>query len=112
VANVQASAVNLGFDPFAYLAAFPLHLVGEIHLAGQAVETDETGARLVIDSHDRAVAPEVWALYADVIARGGPIPTLIERDADIPDWPVLAAEAAAVDHVLATGGAARHACAV
>jgi uncharacterized protein (UPF0276 family) len=112
VANVHASAINLGFDACAYLDAFPLHLVGEIHLAGQAVEIDDEGGRLVIDTHDRPVGREVWDLYAEVIARTGPVPTLIERDAEIPDWSVMVAEAAAVEHVLVTGGAARHACAI
>ncbi|TVQ59693.1 MAG: DUF692 domain-containing protein [Rhodobacteraceae bacterium] len=110
VANVHVSAVNQGFDPMAYLAAFPVGLVGEVHLAGHAVETDENGGRLLIDAHDRPVAAAVWALYAALIARVGPLPTLVEWDADIPDWPILRAEAEAVEHVLATGGG--HACAL
>ena len=104
VANVQVSATNLGFDPLAWLAAFPLGLVGEIHLAGHAVEIDADGERLAIDTHDRAVPEAVWRLYAAVLARGGPIPTLIERDADVPDWPVLAAEAAVVDYLIDSHG--------
>ncbi len=38
VNNVQVSAMNLGFDPAAYLRAFPLHLVGEIHLGGHQAD--------------------------------------------------------------------------
>ena len=52
------------------------------------------GAALLIDSHDRAVADEVLALYAALSLRIGPRPTLIEWDNDVPDWQVLAAEAA------------------
>ena len=41
------------------------------------------------------VADAVWTLYAHVIARTGPLPTLIEWDNDVPDWPTLRAEAVA-----------------
>jgi uncharacterized protein (UPF0276 family) len=51
------------------------------------------------------VAPPVWSLYAGVIDRVGPLPTLIEWDNDIPDWPVLRAQAVAVEKILA--GSAR-----
>jgi uncharacterized protein (UPF0276 family) len=112
VNNLFVSATNRGFDPEAYLDAFPLSAVGEIHLAGHAVEVGADGSRLLIDSHDRRVDAAVWRLYAGVIARTGPLPTLVEWDADIPELAVLLAEAAAVDHVMLTGGAARHACAV
>jgi uncharacterized protein (UPF0276 family) len=42
----------------------------------------------------------VWKLYDIVIGRGGPIPTLIEWDSDIPDWPILQAEATAAQAIL------------
>lgn len=112
VNNVHVSATNQGFDPVTYLEAFPLGAVGEIHLAGHAVEVGADGSRLLIDSHDRRVDAAVWALYARLIAMTGPLPTLVEWDADIPELDVLLAEAASVDHVMLTGGAARHACAV
>lgn len=101
VNNVHISAINQGFDPFAYIAAFPLHLVGEIHLGGHVVEADDHGAPLLIDSHSRAVVDPVWALYGRTIALGGVKPTLIEWDNEVPDWPVLAAEAARAAAVLA-----------
>jgi uncharacterized protein len=94
VNNVFVSATNLGFRPLDYLNAFPLDLVGEIHLGGHDEDLDEAGAPLLIDSHGHPVTDPVWALYAAVIARGGPKPTLIEWDNDVPDWPVLLAEAA------------------
>jgi hypothetical protein len=101
VNNVHVSAVNQGFDAGAYLRDFPMAAVGEIHLAGHAVETGANGARLLIDTHDRAVDAAVWALYRGVIAAAGPIPTLIEWDADIPPLAVLLEEAARVDAILA-----------
>ena len=100
VNNVFVSGTNLGFTPADFLNAFPLDLVGEIHLGGHAADRDEVGALLLIDNHGHPVADPVWALYAAVIAKGGPKPTLIEWDNDVPDWPVLVAEAARAAAVL------------
>jgi len=99
VNNVFVSATNHRFDPRAYLAAFPLEAVGEIHLAGHAIEELPTGP-LLIDSHGTPVADPVWALFAQVLARTGPLPTLIEWDSDIPGFPVLLAEAARAHSLL------------
>ena len=99
VNNVFVSATNHRTDARAYLDAFPLDLVGEIHLAGHEVE-DLPDGPLLIDTHSRPVADPVWALYADVLARTGPLPSLIEWDNDIPAFDVLMAEAARADAVL------------
>lgn len=97
VNNVQVAATNQRYDPYDYIAAFPLRHVREIHLAGHAREQDECGRPLLIDTHDRPVAAEVWALYRHVVSLTGPCPTLIEWDADIPALPVLLAEAERAD---------------
>ena len=93
VNNVFVSATNLGYDPRAYIDAYPLDLVGEIHLGGHDEDQDDHGAPLLIDSHGREVVDPVWALLDYTLARSGPRPVLIEWDTDVPDWPVLAAEA-------------------
>lgn len=100
VNNVFVSATNQGYSAEAYLDAFPVGAVGEIHLAGHAQDTDETGARLLIDAHDRQVCRAVWDLYRRALALTGPVPTLIEWDNDVPAWPVLLAEAQAADAVM------------
>ena len=100
VNNVYVSATNQNYDPLGYLQAFPLRHVGEIHLGGHHVDADDHGNPLLIDSHGTEVVDPVWALYAQVIAMGGARPTLIEWDNDVPDWPVLAAEAARAAAVL------------
>lgn len=89
VNNVYVSATNQKYDPQKYIAQFPLHIVGEIHLGGHAPDKDETGAPLLIDAHDRAVDDAVWALYERTIVLGGPRPTLIEWDNDVPDFSTL-----------------------
>lgn len=108
VNNVYVSATNHGRSADDYLAAFPLEHVGEIHLAGHDVSVDDAGAPLLIDAHGSPVADPVWALFERVIARTGPLPTLIEWDNDVPAWPVLRGEAIAADAVL-TRFAAMHA---
>jgi uncharacterized protein len=100
VNNVFVSATNLGFVPKSYIEAFPMDLVGEIHLGGHDQDLGEDGALLLIDSHGHPVTDPVWALYAATIAKSGPKPTLIEWDNDVPDWPVLAAEAARAAAIL------------
>ncbi|WP_375175216.1 DUF692 family multinuclear iron-containing protein [Pseudooceanicola sp.] len=93
VNNVFVSATNLGLDARAYVADFPMEAVGELHLGGHDEDEDDHGAPLLIDSHGREVADPVWALLEDVLARRGAAPLLIEWDTDVPEWPVLAAEA-------------------
>lgn len=100
VNNVFVSATNHGYTALDYLADFPLAEVGEIHLAGHTQQHDDEGDLLLIDSHDGPVADAVWTLYATVISRIGPVPTLIEWDSKIPDWPVLKAEALAAREIL------------
>jgi uncharacterized protein (UPF0276 family) len=98
--NVFVSATNHGFSALEYLSEFPLARVGEIHLAGHAEQADDEGELLLIDSHDGPVADAVWKLYEIVIGQCGPVPTLIEWDSNIPDWPVLKAEADAAQAIL------------
>jgi uncharacterized protein (UPF0276 family) len=101
VNNVYVSAANHGFDAAAYIDAFPVEHVGEIHLAGHDAATDETGTSFLVDTHDRSVKDEVWALYERAVRRAGPIATLIEWDTDIPAWPVLFEEARRAEAVMA-----------
>lgn len=89
VNNVFVSATNLGYSAREYIDQFALDRVGEIHLAGHRRDTDEHGEPLLIDSHSAPVVDEVWELYAEVIARLGPVPTLIEWDNELPEWRTL-----------------------
>jgi uncharacterized protein (UPF0276 family) len=100
VNNVFVSATNHGYSPERYINDFPIEAVFEIHLAGHVALSDETGAPLLIDTHDRPVADPVWDLFARVVARAGARPTLIEWDNDVPAWPVLAAEAVLAESVM------------
>jgi hypothetical protein len=85
----------------------PLDLVGEIHLSGHFETTDGQGSPLCIDAHGSPVVEDVFGLFDSVIARAGPLPTLIEWDNDVPDWPVLRAEALAAQARLDRPGSFR-----
>jgi uncharacterized protein (UPF0276 family) len=100
VNNVYVSCTNRQTDPYDYIDRFPHDLVGEIHLGGHDEDTDDLGAPLLIDAHGSEVVDPVWQLYAHTITRSGPKPTLIEWDNDVPDWPVLAEEAARAARIL------------
>src|SRR6266403_5572261 len=100
VNNVFVSATNHGYSALDYLSDFPVEHVGEIHLAGHADQVDNEGDRLLIDSHDGPVADAVWKLFDIVVSRTGSVPTLVEWDSNIPDWPVLKAEAGAAQEIL------------
>lgn len=100
VNNVAVASANQGWDPVAYLDAYPLEHVRQIHLAGHLREADERGRALLIDTHDRPVADFVWRLYRRAIDYTGPLPSLIEWDTDVPAWPTLMAEALRAEQVM------------
>ena len=101
VNNVYVSAINQGADPLAALHELPLRHTRQIHLAGFAESFEDAGVRLLIDHHGASVSDAVWALYDAALARTGPVPTLLERDQNIPDFAVLMAEAALAEEHMA-----------
>lgn len=85
--NVYVSSRNHGFDPETYIRSIPLDKVVQIHLAGPT----DCGDHL-IDTHDHPVPKRVWQLYALFHQLAGDAPTMLEWDADIPDYPDLLRE--------------------
>jgi uncharacterized protein (UPF0276 family) len=102
VNNLYVNARNHGLDPVSYLETIPPGRVRQIHLAGHEDHGD-----LVIDTHDHPVRDEVWELYRRAIERFGPVPTLIEWDARIPELDVLLAEAERAERVIEQSHAVR-----
>ena len=80
VNNVFVSGVNHGFDPRHYIDAIPPARVRQIHLAGHTTHDDG----YLIDTHDHPVCEAVWQLYAYTLRHCGSVPTMIERDDNIP----------------------------
>ena len=100
VNNICVSAGNHRWKPSTYLAALDPASVEEIHLGGHSVKDLECGDSLRIDDHASRTCPEVWALFAQALARFGRVPTLIEWDTDVPPLGVLLDEAAKAQALL------------
>jgi uncharacterized protein (UPF0276 family) len=99
VNNLYVNAVNHGFDPCVYLKCVPPQTVQEIHLAGHSVR--RLGTReLLVDTHAAPVCSAVWQLYGAALELFGPVRTLIEWDAELPELSVLVAEAEKIEQVL------------
>ncbi len=94
VNNIHVNSRNHGFDAMAYLAQLPLERVLYVHVAGHEIESDG----LLLDTHGAPVIDPVWALLAAAYARCGPVPTCLERDANMPTLAELMDE---VHHVQA-----------
>lgn len=87
VNNVYVSAMNHGFSATDYVDAIPPRRVGQIHLAGHLDRKTH-----LLDNHGSDVPDPVWALYRHTVQRLGRIPTIIERDEDLPSLAELVAE--------------------
>jgi len=85
--NIYVSSVNHGFDALTYLKAIPKDRVRQFHLAGHS----DLGGHL-IDTHDHPIVEPVWNLYRAALVHFGPVPTMIERDDNIPALSELVAE--------------------
>lgn len=96
VNNVYVSGHNHGFDAEQYLENLPHESVVQIHLAGP---TD--CGRYLVDTHDRPVPARVWELYRLAQGLTGGVSTLLEWDADIPEFPELVAELRKAEAALA-----------
>jgi uncharacterized protein (UPF0276 family) len=99
VNNVYVNAMNHDFDPLVFLNSIPQRAVLEMHLAGHTVR-NVGGREIRIDTHSAPVCNEVWALFAAAVNRFGPVPTLIEWDAEIPALDVLVNEAHKADRAM------------
>jgi uncharacterized protein (UPF0276 family) len=85
--NIYVSSVNHGFDPSTYLINVPKNRVSQFHLAGHSNMGD-----YIIDTHDQDIIDPVWNLYRKAIQHFGFVPTMIERDDNIPPLQSLVTE--------------------
>jgi uncharacterized protein (UPF0276 family) len=95
--NLWANAVNEGLDPLDVLCRYPLERVGMVHLAGGAWDDG-----FYYDTHAAPVAEPVLELLRELIVRRGPVPILIERDAEFGPFSQLRAELERVREIAAT----------
>lgn len=80
VNNIYVNSVNHHYDAEAFLKALPAERIAYIHIAGHLNEADD----LVVDTHGADIIDPVWELLEKTYAHFGVIPTLLERDFNIP----------------------------
>jgi uncharacterized protein len=88
VNNIYVNSINHCYDPLTFLESLSLDRVRYIHVAGHYDEAPD----LKVDTHGADVIDPVWTLLAAAYHRLGPIPTLLERDFNLPPLPVLLQE--------------------
>ncbi len=87
VNNVFVSAHNHGFDAEEYIRNIPAKHIVQMHIAGPTDYGD-----LLVDTHDQPVPHKVWQLYKLAHELTGGVSTLLEWDANIPEYDELVAE--------------------
>ncbi|MET0051400.1 MAG: DUF692 domain-containing protein [Candidatus Thiodiazotropha sp.] len=92
VNNVYVNAHNHAYDPLAFIQQLPGERIAYLHMAGHYQESET----LIIDTHGAEIIDPVWDLLEQTYARFGPLPTLLERDFNLPPLPDLLRE---VDHI-------------
>ena len=100
VNNVYVNSRNFGFDPERFIDDLPLERVVYLHVAGH----HEDGGAVVVDTHGAEVVDPVWQLLERTYRRVGPLPTLLERDFNLPPLETLLAEVGTVRGLLGRHG--------
>ena len=104
--NIYVNSINHRYDPHEFLQRMPAERIAYLHVAGHYVEAED----LRVDTHGADVCDPVWALLESAYHRFGVIPTLLERDFNIPPIPELLGELQKVHALQSTQaeGLARH----
>jgi len=90
VNNVVVNAYNHRFDPHAFIRALPASRIKQLHISGHAELPTHR-----FDDHQGPIPPSTWDVFDTTVATFGEVPTLVEWDRDVPELPVLVAEAEA-----------------
>ncbi|MGK0249827.1 MAG: hypothetical protein ACI910_002588 [Oleispira sp.] len=100
VNNVFVNSTNHGFDAKDYLRKIPIDRISYLHIAGHYEEAKD----LLVDTHGATVKQNVWDLLDFTYQLHGVIPTLLERDFNIPSVSELLREIDMIKHAQAIGG--------
>ena len=102
VNNIYVNSINHGYDAEAYLKTLPADRVVYFHVAGHYVEAED----LRVDTHGADVCDPVWELLKVAYGHFGVVPTLLERDFNIPPLPELLGEIRYIRELQAAAGGA------
>ena len=102
VNNIYVNSINHNYDAREFLTSLPGERVVYFHVAGHYVEAED----LRVDTHGADVCDPVWALLRDAYAHFGVVPTLLERDFNLPPLDELLGEVRYIRHLQAAAGRA------
>ncbi len=89
VNNVYVNAFNHNYDAHNFIDQLPLDTVAYIHMAGHEKVSED----LIIDTHGQPIIDPVYKLFQYTVNKlETPVPVLLERDFNIPEFPELAME--------------------
>lgn len=88
VNNIYVNSINHRYNAEEFLKKIPAKRISYIHIAGHYEEADD----LIVDTHGADVIDPVWALLDKAYQYFGVIPTLLERDFNIPPIKTLMTE--------------------
>lgn len=88
VNNIYVNSANHNYDAEEFLMRLPVDRISYIHVAGHYNEADD----LIVDTHGADVIDPVWGLLEKTYQHFGVIPTLLERDFNLPPIPELLKE--------------------
>ncbi|MDH5179953.1 MAG: DUF692 domain-containing protein [Gammaproteobacteria bacterium] len=97
VNNIYVNSVNHGYDAEQFLKALPGERIAYIHVAGHYNEAED----LIVDTHGADVIDPVWDLLDTAYQQFGAIPTLLERDFNLPSVDELLQEIATIHAIQA-----------
>jgi len=90
--NIYVNSINHRYEAEEFLNGIPTERVAYFHMAGHYVEAED----LRIDTHGAPVIDPVWDLLDKAYARFGALPTLLERDFNLPPLSELLDEVAQI----------------
>ncbi len=88
VNNIYVNSVNHRYDAEKFLRSLPGERIAYVHVAGHYNEAKD----LIVDTHGANVIDPVWALLDTAYEHFGVLPTLLERDFNIPPYEELMKE--------------------
>lgn len=96
VNNIYVNSVNHQYNATDFLRQLPAGRISYVHVAGHREQKTD----LLIDTHGAPVVDPVWDLLAEAYAFFGPLPTLLERDNDVPPLAELLDEVGQIKHLM------------
>ncbi|NQZ54379.1 MAG: DUF692 domain-containing protein [Piscirickettsiaceae bacterium] len=100
VNNIYVNSINHNYDPVAYIKSVPTKRIAYLHIAGHYDEADD----LKVDTHGADIIDPVWKLLETTYQQHGVLPTLLERDFNIPSVASLIQEVDQIRHYQSTQG--------